>query len=799
MAPTNPIYNPQKTRYLPKPASRWLKKKLRQVKNYVFPNSIPPGLAPAMAGGPAIPNIPSIPGANAPHIHYLEGKGSSEQSKPTGTELIELLQRKKYKNIQLIRAAYEIFSKLEDTHKERNIRIALLLTEWEASTEAVAASLLIDIDIPKGFSKPVINLLRNVEELNKYMCNLVDKEQKSRFIDLLFLKAQNYEALLLLAAVDLIDLEHFTDRDIKLNKVFRAFSATSWILRYFGFGIDASKLEDAAVLYRSPESYHRFETDLMGQDGGIDRLIAIEKLRGIADAINISINSQGLESIVKARRKGTIQAYKKLAKSDAPDRNGIRVILKSNEAADCYAALFSLRTFLKSLGWEEVPGQYDDYIANPKKNGYQSIHLIFRDREGFTIEVQIRTKAMDNTAEFGSASHAAYKLGDTPKTFTIFEDIPPAKLRFFDKTDELFHSGTTVVYDDNHNLIRLSTGSSNRAPTLLDFAFVQRIKIGLSAEIGEINGRRSRLGTQLNAGQNVRVITKKTAEPLYRGRIKIVNTHYARAILTAASRGKINLKGQLDERSLILDGKKIFERIKTITGKLWVLEPTLLFSMEALLNRFGFSSTSELYISLSILGFKSTFTSDILDHITNNMVMILNPAQKKGERTFVINQNSTTLLALLKQLKASNLKVINISGEDVPETPYSTVSVQFKSIPAKLEGFIFAGLEDINRATQPSPPQHGKKIRRSLKLTMSANLVDVLINTVEELSDKRIRAENISVSDNSDRAGRNLEIDLHLPRVRNLRGFIEELDKNIKGIKGVRSTEPLKKKREKKK
>ncbi|HEY8879655.1 MAG TPA: HD domain-containing protein, partial [Roseateles sp.] len=162
------------------------------------------------------------------------------------------------------------------------------------------------------------------------------------------------------------------------------------------------ELEDLAFRFREPETYKALAKGL--HETRVEREQRVEAARA---ALQADLYAQGIAAEVQGRPKHLYSIHKKMQGKDLSldrvfDLRALRVIVAS--VADCYAALARLHEV-----YTPVPGEFDDYIAKPKANGYQSLHTVVLGADGKAMEVQIRTREMHEHAEHGVAAHWAYK------------------------------------------------------------------------------------------------------------------------------------------------------------------------------------------------------------------------------------------------------------------------------------------------------------------------------------------------------------------------------------------------------
>lgn len=164
-----------------------------------------------------------------------------------------------------------------------------------------------------------------------------------------------------------------------------------------------AQIEDLGFQYLAPQEYNRVQHHL-AQTAGEYHSVLDEAMR----ILRAELPRLGIDSTLVARTKHVYGAYAKSQRKGISfdkihDLGGMRIIVERLE--DCYRALAVVRSL-----WKPVPGEFDDYIQNPKMNGYRSLHTALFSPNGFTFEVQIRTRAMHREAESGPAAHWRYCL-----------------------------------------------------------------------------------------------------------------------------------------------------------------------------------------------------------------------------------------------------------------------------------------------------------------------------------------------------------------------------------------------------
>jgi GTP pyrophosphokinase len=231
-------------------------------------------------------------------------------------------------------------------------------------------------------------------------------------------------------------------------------------------------------------------------------------------ALKDRLKQEGIQAKVYGRPKHIYSIWnkmhrKQLAINELYDLLAVRVVVDSLSA--CYMVLG-----LAHSHWQHIPREFDDYIANPKENGYQSLHTVVLDEDGNRIEIQIRTKAMHDFAELGVAAHWRYKEGSkfnaaTEKNIASLRQLLEDK----DSPDSLLENFHTELFSDRvfvltpaGKLIDLVKGA-----TPLDFAYAIHTEVGHSCRGAKVNGQIKPLTYKLCSGEQVEIITVKNGQP----------------------------------------------------------------------------------------------------------------------------------------------------------------------------------------------------------------------------------------------------------------------------------------------
>lgn len=355
-----------------------------------------------------------------------------------------------------------------------------------------------------------------------------------------------------------------------------------------GIGQLKWELEDIAFRYLHPDTYKNIAKLL--DEKRLDReRYMIDFVSNLSD----EIQSLGIKGEVHGRPKHIYSIWKKMKQKSLDfdqlfDVRAIRVIVEKLQ--DCYAALGIVHT-----NWNHLANEFDDYVATPKANGYQSIHTVVLGPEGKAVEIQIRTQQMHDDAEMGVAAHWRYKEGTASGKSTRFDEKVSWLRKILQWQDDVTESGELIdelrsevfedriyVFTPNGDVVDLPVGS-----TPLDFAYYIHSNVGHCCIGAKVFGRIVPFTHQLATGDQVEVLTSKTPNPS-RDWLN-PNLHY---IHTPRARAKVQHFFKLQDRDLHIDiGKEQLEQ-ELAHHKLSHVDLTTTFS------RFNVNSAEDLYASI---------------------------------------------------------------------------------------------------------------------------------------------------------------------------------------------------------
>ena len=319
-----------------------------------------------------------------------------------------------------------------------------------------------------------------------------------------------------------------------------------------------SELEDIYFRYAEPEQYRTITNKLKSTEADRQKLMTqfIEPLKQ-------KLSEEGINYKLKVRTKTALSIYKKMQKQKVPfegvfDVFAIRFIIDCEEDRAVEHALCWKVFSYVTEEYESDTKRLRDWISNPKPNGYESLHITVKNREGSFLEVQIRTKRMDDMAESGLASHWSYKgirheatldkwLTAVRKALEnpLGSEGDPMAAYYEDEVHEI-PTKDVFVFTPSGELRKLPSGA-----TVLDFAFDIHTNLGIKCTGGKINGKAVRINEKLQTGDIVEIMSGKNQKP---------SPDWMNIVVTSKAKNKIRQKLSEAEFKKAADGKEILGR-----------------------------------------------------------------------------------------------------------------------------------------------------------------------------------------------------------------------------------------------
>ena len=448
-------------------------------------------------------------------------------------------------DMQMLDKAYALADKAHAGQNRRSgepyichpLNVALLLVELGMDTESLAAALMHDVvedthvrldEISASFGPDVARLVDGVTKLTKIQFSSVEEQQAENLRKMLLAMSQDVRVMI----IKLCDrLHNMRTGDAwpeqkRRDKALETMEVYAPIAHRLGISNIKEELEDRSLRYLDPVGYQEIQ-DLLAGSGG-EAFVT-----GVASVIEERLAENGMpNAVMKSRVKSVYGVYRKMFIQDRDfeeiyDVYAVRIILDT--VAECYNALGVIHDM-----YHPIPNRFKDYISTPKPNMYQSLHTTVIGHEGIPFEVQIRTKEMDQMAEYGVAAHWKYKAGvqgsdklderlawvrqllesqrESDDAGSLLQDIKGDLL-----PEEVF------AFTPKGDVINLPAGA-----TAIDFAYAIHSAVGNRMMGAKVNGRIVPIDHKVATGEIIEVITGPADKGPSRDWLKIVTTSEAR-------------------------------------------------------------------------------------------------------------------------------------------------------------------------------------------------------------------------------------------------------------------------------
>jgi len=450
-----------------------------------------------------------------------------------------------------------------DPYITHPLAVANILADMRLDHESLMAALLHDViedtgvtkgQISRRFGRTVADLVDGVSKLSE-----IEFETKAQ------LQAESFQKMTLAMSKDIrVVLVKLADRlhnmrtlsvlaPEKRRRIAReTLDIYAPIAQRLGINGIRIEFEDLGFATMYPLRHRRLREAMKAAGKNRKEIVA-----EIHQSIEVRLEQESFPAIVKGRKKHLWSIYLKMREKkksfrDIMDVFAFRLIVDSVD--DCYRTLGIMHNIFKP-----VPGEFKDYIAIPKANGYQSLHSVLVGMHGVLIEVQIRTKEMEQMANYGIAAHWEYKTGNKTveasqrRAIRWVQGLLEMQKQAGDSLEFLEHVKADLFPDEIYvftpkgSIIELPSGA-----TPIDFAYSVHTDLGNSCIACRVDGELTPLSEQLESGQKIEIVSTEGAQP---------NPNWLNFVVTAKARSAIRhfLKNQQHDESVDL-GKRLLDR-----------------------------------------------------------------------------------------------------------------------------------------------------------------------------------------------------------------------------------------------
>jgi GTP pyrophosphokinase len=446
----------------------------------------------------------------------------------------------------------------------------ICVEEIGLGTTAIVAALLHDVvedthislaEIEKQFGSKIAKIIDGLTKIS----NITDTNSVS-------VQAENFRKVLLTLAEDVrVILIKIADRlhnmrtlaDMPRNKQLKIAYETSYLYaplaHRLGLYTIKSELEDLYLKYTETEVYEEIARKLQATKAAREKFI-----KDFTAPIEKALQEEGFHFVIKGRPKSIHSIYTKMKKQQIPfekiyDLFAIRIILDDVPFEEEKAACWKVYSIITDY-YRPSPERLRDWISTPRANGYESLHTTVMSTTGQWVEVQIRTRRMDDIAEKGYAAHWKYKETGAAKTQSqesgleiwlnkvrdMLENQDTSTIEFLDEFRSNLFSDEVFVFTPKGDLKVLPQGA-----TALDFAFEIHSEVGNKCIGAKINNKLVPISYKLQNGDQIEILTSSKQTP---------SEDWLRFVVTSKAKSKIREALRDEKRQFIKKGKEIVDK-----------------------------------------------------------------------------------------------------------------------------------------------------------------------------------------------------------------------------------------------
>ena len=436
-------------------------------------------------------------------------------------------------NVDLLARAFRFAANAHEGQQRRSgedfihhpYGVALILASLKLDEETIAAALLHDVvedtdttldEVRDEFGDEIAKLVDGVTKLTRVQFQSREQAEAENYRKMVVAMAEDVRVILIKLADRLHNMRaiEYLGKQKQVQKAKETLEVYAPLAHRLGIHALKWELEDLAFQTLHPRKYEEIKT--MVAERRADREGHVAEA---GDVLARELAKVDIPAEISGRAKHFYSIYDKMAKkgrefNEIYDLTAMRVIAeRSGEEGtrDCYGALGLIHSL-----WKPMPGRFKDYVAMPKLNGYQALHTTVVGPEGRPLEIQVRTREMHDTAEFGVAAHWGYKSG---KKDAKADEEWLAWIRQLmdwqeDESDprEFLKSFRTDLFDDEVYVFtpkgEVKVLPSNSTP--IDFAYAVHTDVGHRTVGAKINGRIVPLHYRLKSGDFVEILTTKS-------------------------------------------------------------------------------------------------------------------------------------------------------------------------------------------------------------------------------------------------------------------------------------------------
>lgn len=667
------------------------------------------------------------------------------------------------------------------------LSVASILISISMDPDLIAAAILHDVledttikeeEIKQIFSEDVLDLVEGVTKINKIHFKSSEDAQAENLRKMLLAMSKDVRVIIVKLADRLHNMRTLDFKNKEKQKLISKETLDIYapIAGRLGVGAIKCELEDLSMKYLYPDDYRQIKVLVNESQKEREKFMA-----RAMDILKHKLKESNIAGEVNGRPKHIYSIFKKIQRGKSIDQiydlTALRIIVP--DLKDCYEMLGAIHTV-----WVPLPGRFKDYIAMPKPNFYQSLHTTVLSSIGLPFEIQIRTEAMHKVAEYGIAAHWKYKQGRSKasadkedKLAWIREVLEnqrnmPNSREFLNNIKTDLYPDEVFVFTPTGDVISLQYGS-----TALDFAYKVHSEVGEKCVGIKINKVMKPLGTQLENGDIIEVLTSKNSKGPSRDWLSLVKTNSAKSKI----KGFFKRVGKQDN---IKKGKELLEREAKNRG----YNLSELFSDDSVIatlnKKYSTHNLEEIYSQVGygdipsqqiVLRLISLFNKRILQDKPEIVVEISKPTSKKKSSTGILIKGYDNFLVRLSKCCGP------LPGDEI--IGYITRGRGVCIHRKDCSNLITLEKERMIEAKWPKELVEGHKFSCTLSIN-AKDTIGVLATITATISKYNIPITNMVVKNNLKDNLSNLEISIEVANISSLTALIDKI-KSIKDVMEV--------------
>ncbi|MDE6073875.1 MAG: RelA/SpoT family protein, partial [Muribaculaceae bacterium] len=512
------------------------------------------------------------------------------------------------KKVEIIERAYKFAKEAHKGIRRRSgepyilhpIAVAKIVSqEIGLGSTSICAALLHDVvedteytveDIEAHFGPKIAQLVSGLTKISGGIFGARASAQAENFRKLLLTMSEDIRVVLIKMADRLHNMR--TLGSMAPAKQYKIAGETLYIYaplaHRLGLFAIKTELEDLSFKYEHPVAYERIRQQIADSEGRRNAIYA-----DFAEPIVKKLREMGLTFEAKARVKSVYSIWNKMETKHIPfeevyDLYAMRIIFECDDPTKEKQICWQIYSAITDL-YKIHPDRTRDWLSSPKANGYQALHLTVMGNDGNWIEIQIRSRRMDEIAEKGFAAHWKYKIGDSDEESElhawlqtikeILDNPDPNAMDFLDTVKLNLFATEIVVFTPKGELLTLPAGA-----TVLDVAFELHSQLGSKCIAGKVNHKLVPLSHRLSSGDQVEILTSQSQTP---------KPEWMDFLVTAKAKTALRQELRKIQKPVIARGREIYQKFLTDNAITETNE-----SFTKLLGTYHVNTRDELYLAL---------------------------------------------------------------------------------------------------------------------------------------------------------------------------------------------------------